>query len=211
MAHPLSMNHYSNYTMTLTGEGHVMAAPDLAVIRLGVQTTGTNLSQIQPENAQISQRIIQALRQAGVSEIKTFQYSIDRLFEYVDGRQIDKGYSVRNILEIQTSTMDQIGNIIDTAVTAGANVVQSISFELSDPDHYYEQALNLAVDSAIQKAKTISSNLRIRLNPIPIRIIEGSAPTFPRQQLQHDVAATPILPGDLKIEAFVTADFIYTK
>ena len=213
MAQPLSsVNYYPHHAMTLTGLGHVMATPDLAVIRLGVQTTGYNLSEIQPENAQISQRVIQALRQAGITEIKTIQYSIDKVYEYEAGKQIDKGYSVRNILEIKTSNIDQVGNIIDTAVTMGSNIVISISFELSDPELYYEQALNLAVDNAIQKAKTISTNLHVRLNPIPIRIIEGSSDSpFPRQQLQYDVAATPILPGDLKIEAFVTADFFYTK
>ena len=211
MAQPLSMNHYPNCTMTLTGQSHVMAAPDLAVIRLGVQTTGFNLPQIQSENAQISQRVLQALSQAGVTEIKTIQYSINKIYEYEDGKQIDKGYSVQNILEIQTNNIDQTGNIIDTAVNAGANVVISISFELSDPALYYEQALNLAIDNAVQKAKSISSNLYIRLNPIPIRIVDGSALPIPLQQVQRDVAATPIIPGDLRIEAFVTADFIYAK
>ncbi|WP_069998080.1 SIMPL domain-containing protein [Cellulosilyticum sp. I15G10I2] len=212
MAQPLSMNHCSNSNnMTLNGQGHVMATPDLAVIHLGVQTTGPDLSEIQSENARISQRVIQSLRQAGVTEIKTIQYAINKLYEYENGRQIDKGYSVRNILEIKTPNMDEVGNIIDTAVNMGANVVLFISFELSEPELYYQQALNLAVDQAIQKARTISENLRIRLNPIPIRIIEGSAPSIPRQQFYQEVAATPILPGDLRIEAFVTADFCYAK
>lgn len=211
MAQPISMNHCSSSTMTLTGQGHVMAAPDLAVIRLGVETTGYSLSEIQSENARISQRVIQALSQADITEIKTIQYAIDKRYEYEDGRQIDKGYSVRNILEIKTNNMDEVGNIIDTAVNVGANIVLSISFELSEPERYYQQALNLAVDQAIQKARTISENLHTRLNPIPIRIIEGSTPSIPRQQFQHEVAATPILPGDLRIEAFITADFCYAK
>ncbi|MDF2593731.1 MAG: hypothetical protein K0R69_72 [Clostridia bacterium] len=211
MPQPLAMNHPSNQTMTLSGQGHVTATPDLAVIRLGVETTGYNLPEIQSENAQISQRVIESLNQAGVTDIKTFQYSINKLYEYEEGKQIDKGYSVQNILEIKTNDIDQAGNIIDTAVNRGANIVISISFELSEPELYYERALNFAVDNAIQKAKAISANLHIRLNPIPIRIIENSAPSFPMKQLQFEVAATPILPGDLKIEAFVTADFFYTK
>lgn len=211
MAQALSMNHYPNYTMTLTGQGVVIATPDLAVIYLGVQTTGSNLSQMQSENAQISQRLIEALNEIGVTEIKTIQYAIDKMYEYEDGKQIDAGYSVRNILEIKTSNINEVGNIIDTAVNTGANIVLSVSFTLSDPTFYYQQALNLAVDHAIQKAKTISTNLNVRLNSIPIRIIEGASSAIPMQQLQYSVATTPILPGDLNIEAFVNADFLYMK
>jgi uncharacterized protein YggE len=92
----------------------------------------------------------------------------------------------------------------------GANVVESISFELSDPQLYYQRALNLAVENAIQKAKSITANLHIRLTPVPIRIIEGSTLPVPMQQLQREAAATPIMPGELRIGAFVTADFQYS-
>lgn len=211
MTESLSNNSYPRHTMSLTGQGHVTVTPDLAVIRLGVQTTGYNLSQIQTENARISQRIIQALSQAGITDLKTMQYSIDKIYEYADGKQIDKGYSVQNILEIKTNNINQVGNIIDLAVKMGSNIVLSISFELSEPGLYYQHALNLAVNNAIEKAKTISTNLHIGLNPIPIRIIEGNAPPVPMQQFQRDIAATPIVPGNLRIEAFVTADFFYSE
>ncbi len=211
MAQAPSSNHYITSTMTLFGQGHVSTTPDLAVIRLGVQTTGSNLSQIQPENAQITQRVIQALLEANITDIRTIQYTIDKVYEYEDGRQIDKGYAVQNILEIRTNQIEQVGSIVDTAVNMGANVVSSISFVLSEPELYYKQALNLAVEDAIQKAKAISATLHVRLNPIPIRIIEGSTLPAPMQKLQFDVATTPIISGDISIEAFITADFLYTK
>lgn len=209
MAHSLSVNHCPNYTMTLTGKGHVTATPDLAVIRLGVETTGYNLTQIQSENAQISQRVIQAVSQYEITDIKTVQYLIDKRYEYQDGNQIDKGYSVRHILEIKTGNIDEAGMIIDTAVNMGANIVESVSFELSDPDMYYQHALNLAVNQAMEKAQSISSNIHIRLNPIPIRIVEDSAAPIPMLGFQRADTATPIIPGELRIEASVTADFAY--
>lgn len=209
MAQSLTGNNYSNHTMTLNGQGQIMATPDLAVIRLGVQTSGYDLTQIQSENAQIIQRIIQTLSQAGIADIKTIQYKIDKLYEYKDGNRIDKGYSVRNILEIRTNDIYQAGDIIDTAVNMGSNVVESISFELSEPELYYQYALNMAVENAIQKAKSISTNLHQKLNPIPIRIIEGGSSPIPMQQFQREAAATPIVPGQLKIEASISADFLY--
>lgn len=208
MAQTYSVDQDLRNIMSLTGQGQVAVQPDTAVIHLGVQTTGMNLTEIQAENARISQNIIQALGQTPGTEIKTYQYTIEKLYEYKEGEQIDNGYSVRHILEIRTSALDQVGNIIDTAVKMGANIVDFISFELSEPDPYYQHALNLAVDNAIQKARSIASNLRIRLNPVPIRITENTASPVPMQQFQREVA-TPIIPGQIKITAVITAEFSY--
>jgi len=69
-------------TMTLTGQGQVTIIPDMAVIRLGVEQTGTNLAAVQSQNAQISQAVLETLRRMGIREVKTFQYTIDKYYEY---------------------------------------------------------------------------------------------------------------------------------
>lgn len=204
-----SDNNLHNRTMTLTGQGQITTVPNIAVIRLGVQTTGENLVDIQSENAQIAQVIIQALQRMGISDIKTFQYSIDKLYDYENGRQIDRGYSVRNILEIRTTNLDMAGNIIDTAVNLGANVVDLISFDVANREYYYQQALNMAIMNAMQKAKSISINLGIPADPAPIRIVENSVTPIQPYFRQELAATTPIMPGNIKIEASVTVDFSF--
>lgn len=195
-------------TMTLTGQGQVTAVPDIAIIHLGVQTTGENLTAIQSENARVTQSIIQALQRMGVNNIKTFQYTIDKIYDFENGRQIDRGFSVRNILEIRTNNLDSVGSIIDTAVGLGANVVDLISFDVSNREYYYQQALNIAVRNAIQKSKSIAMNLNISTDPIPVNIVENSV--MPIQPFRRELAATtPIMPGNILIEASVTVDFEY--
>lgn len=79
-------NRKSNI-MTLLGNGRITAIPDVAVLRLGVQTESENLTYAQGENARISQDVLEALNNMGVTDIKTFQYNIDRIFDYVDGKE----------------------------------------------------------------------------------------------------------------------------
>lgn len=201
-------NNIHNKIMTLTGHGQMSVAPDIAIIRLGVQTTGENLAQIQADNARSSQAIIQVLQRMGITEIKTFQYSIDKVYDYVEGRQIDRGYSVRNILEIRTNNLDAVGTIIDASVNAGANIVDLISFDLSNREYYYQQALNMAIMNAIQKANSITMNLGLSSSPVPVKIVENTAMPFLPVQREF-VAATPIIPGTLNVEANVTVDFAY--
>ncbi|MDF2942175.1 MAG: hypothetical protein K0S01_1033 [Herbinix sp.] len=198
--------------MTLTGKGQVTALPDLAILRLGVQTTGDNLTDAQSENARISQNVINALKQLGITDLKTYQYTIEMLYDYQNGARIDKGYSVRNVFEIRTSNLGLVGTIIDTAVNYGANVVEFVNFEVSNPDLYYQEALNLAINDAYHKAKSISSNLRIMVNPIPTMITENSTPPTPFSSIflaREGAFTTPIEPGNKQIEAAVTVEFTY--
>jgi hypothetical protein len=196
-------------SMTLTGQGQVTAMPDIAVIRLGVELTGADLTSVQSQNAMMSQAVLDALDRLGISDVRTFQYTVDKFYEYDNGTPVFTGYTVRNILEFRTKDMDRLGAVVDEAVNAGANVVDLISFEVTDPEHYYRQALNLAVSDAIEKAKAISENLGVRVESVPVNITETSTLSRPPQPFQRELAATPIVPGSLTIEANITAEFLY--
>ncbi len=196
-------------SMTLSGQGQVAALPDQAIIHLGVQTTGFDLTTMQAENARAIEAVTQALRAMGVSDIKTAQYSIDKNYIFENGRQIDRGYTIRNILEIRTNQIDDVGRIIDTAVMMGANRVDFIAFDLSDRDSYYRQALNLALKDAQQKAVSIARSMGIQADSIPIRIVENSSLPIQPLQFQREAAGTQIMPGPLVIEASITAEFLY--
>lgn len=203
--------HRKCNSMTVTGKGAVTAVPDLAILRLGVQTTEPNLAQIQSENAAISQNILHSLHQMGITDIKTFQYQIERVFDFENGVRIDRGFSVRNLLEIRTNQLDLVGAIIDTAVNNGANLVELISFEVSGTDEYYLEALSLALMNAMQKAMSMADDFGVPLDPVPIKIVENSSPPVPyaRTFLGEDALVTPIVPGTTRIEATVTVEFIY--
>lgn len=201
----------NNNTIIVNGDGQVTAIPDIAVIRLGVQTNGENLADIQSDNARISQTVLQALDQYSLTDIRTFQYQVNKVFEYEDGKQIDRGYSVRNIFELRSDNMDQVGMIIDTAVSSGANVVELIEFEVSDADSYYLESLKLALDNGYQKAYTIAESLGIDKEPIPVKITESSTLTIPPRPFiaREGAFATPIEPGSEQIEASVIMEFRY--
>jgi len=202
----------SNNVIIVNGDGRISAVPDIAVIRLGVQTNGENLTEIQAENARISQTVLDSLEQYSLIDVRTFQYQINKIFEYEDSRQIDRGFSVRNIFELRTDNIDQVGMIIDTAVSNGANIVELIEFELSDANLYYLEALKLALNNAYQKAYTIADSLGIQNEPIPIKVTESSTLAIPPRPFiarEGGVFVTPIEPGSEQIEASVIMEFKY--
>ena len=209
---PNSREESSVRKMVLTGTGQIKADPDIAILRLGVQTNGEDVTKAQSDNAMISQNVLDAIKELGVSDIKTFQYQIEKVYDYENGQRIDRGYSVRNIFEIRTADLENVGSIIDTAVNNGANVVDLITFDVANPDAYYQQALTLALNNAFQKAKTLTSSLRIMFNAVPIKITENTpsvTPFSPVFAARGEAYTTPVEAGTKQIDASITVEFAY--
>lgn len=144
-------------------------------------------------------------------DIKTESYYIIPEYDYVDGRKIFRGYRVNNNLSIIIRDIEETGKIIDASVEAGANVVNNISFEAADPDKYSREALNLAIQDAIGKAKEIGKTLNVEVNNTPIRIDEEkpSYASIERTYLDTLKVTTPVMPGTLEFRAVANAIFSY--
>lgn len=199
------------------GEGSVSVKPDIAQISIGVTTEDKQLETAQQENARITQQVIDVIKSMGVTskDIQTQVYDIQPQYDYIEGRQVFRGYRVINILKVVVRDLEKVGVIIDAAVKAGANTVNNISFTVSDQRRYYEQALRLAIEDAQKKAFAVGDKLKVRINPVPVNITEQSVnvgiPFSPMVLKASTEAATPIEAGENEIMARIEAIFIYTE
>jgi len=204
-----------SHTIEVTGEGVISAAPQKAVIVLGVITENVSLTAAQTENASAVTQIIEALLKLSIPKenIQTTQYSIDIQYNYEDGKQIFRGYRVTHLLQLTIDKIDLIGLIVDTAVKNGANTVSNIQFTLAHPEIAYNEALSIAIKNSVFKANVIAKTLGVTLHPDPCLIQEISRTQEPVPFLATSFtksAATPIQPGELKIFASVRATFTYS-
>lgn len=202
--------------MILEGTGIVKAMPDIAVVILGVVTEGTELRIVQQENAEKVQSIIDSLIRSGVDrkDIETESYSIVPQYDYIEGRQVFKGYRVTNNLKITVRNVEEVGRIIDTAVANGANIVSSVNFVVSNPSYYYKIALSRAIMDAVSKAVSTERTLNIIIDKTPIDISEESTDrgvVIERRELTAPAVSTPIIGGEVEIVAKVKAVFNYRK
>ncbi|MGG0716532.1 SIMPL domain-containing protein [Robertmurraya massiliosenegalensis] len=195
------------------GEGSVTVQPDRASIKLGVEIEDKELRKAQSENAEKISAIIDALHQIGISaeQIQTDNFTIYPMYDYVDGKQVFRGYRVEHLLQITVSEIGNVGLVVDTAVEHGANRVSNISFQVSNPSEVYQIALRKAVEDAIQKAQTIANTLNINIVPTPKNITEektavrAPAPLYEVQMVK--AASTEIEPGTQDLRAVVSAIF----
>lgn len=207
---------FNQNTMMVEGNGTVTAIPDQALIKIGIITEATNVIDAQTQNSSISNQVIEALKRSGIptENLRTAQYSVQPIYQYVEGKTILKGYEVRHLLEVQLNDLTKIGAVLNIATENGANQIQDVIFKSSKPETAYRKALQIATVDAIGKANEIAKTLHVQLNEIPIKIEEKSTPLYEPKQMEKMVLSStsesvPIQLGELKYTATIKAVFGY--
>jgi hypothetical protein len=212
-------------TIAVTGYAEVLAQPDTAVLRLGVETQDASAKAAAEANAKASQAVVDAVKKLGISaeNIQTAWYNIFPIYEEPSPRgEPNKppqvvAYRVTNTVTVHLrGIVAKAGDVIDAALEAGANRVEGLSFELKAKDKFVQQAVRRAVQDAKRKAQTIAQALGVRLGE-PILASEGYAYQIVQEapQFRMDRAAgfggTPISPGTVQVTANVVVRFSFSS
>jgi uncharacterized protein YggE len=204
-------------TLQVTGTGTVSAAPDQALLLLGVVTQATTAADATSQNAAAMSSVLGALNNAGISSesIETVSYSLTPVYENTQtqtgpGKII--GYAVRNAIQVTVTDLASVGKVLDTAIGAGINEVQSVTFTLSKAtlSSLEKQATQLAVQDADSQAKAVASSLGISLiGPISVSPGYTFQPTVERYMAASQ-PTTPIQPGTLQVAATVQVTYAFS-
>jgi uncharacterized protein len=197
-------------TLVVRGDGEVMAKPDVAYATVGVITEGKRAQDAAQANTALTQRIIDALRKQGIAEkdTQTSNYSVQPRYENRPNREpVIVGYQVSNQVRATVRDLVKVGAVIDAALEAGANNVYGVTFGLQERERYTSDALTAAVQEARRKAETLARAAGVRLLGV-VQIQEGGSVRVPmlqdRMEFAARGAATPIVPGELTVNASVT-------
>jgi uncharacterized protein len=190
--------------ITVTGTGEVPAVPDEAEFSLGVSTKGTNARAALAANSAQTQKLLDALRSAGVAgaDVKTQDVSVGRDYD------ADGGYTARNAVSVRIRELDRAGAVLDAASRAGANEVYGPALGRSDRTAFEAKALKEAVANARERAEALADAAGVSLGEVTA-IVETGPPDGPvwAADMARTAAKVPIEPGREQISATVTVTF----
>lgn len=205
--------------LEVSGVGEVEVAPDQATLNFAVETSASTSQEAARLNAETMEQVITALVAAGVprEEIETRNFSVYPEYEH-DPEGNDprvRGYRVTNQVAFETTRLESIGSLIDTALAAGANRVDGISFGLSDPQEAQAEALREAVQQARASAETLAQALGVPLGELLYATSsENPVRPMPMAVMARDLSVgeaqafdTPIQPGQQTVQARVALVF----
>jgi uncharacterized protein YggE len=199
--------------ISVTGHGNVSAIPDYVQLQVEVITKGKEVSKATQDNAETTSHVIQSILALGIEreDIQTASYTISPKYDYIDGKQLFRGYEVTNAISVKVRNISQVGTLIDTAVKNGANSMSGLQFKLENPDFYYQRALIIAYENAQMKANTIAETMHLHMPPQPIEIVEESMaePVLFKTAMANQNITTPIETGLITISAVLRVKFRY--
>jgi len=211
-------------TVLVRGEAEVEVAPDLARIQLGVTAQSEEAADAQQQVSETAQRVLDALAEEGITErdIRTTGITLYPVYDHRprpvpqqedDGTPRVVGYRASNSVTVRVTDLTKVGQVIDRAIGAGANNVDSLQLTVSDESAARQEALRGAVGDAAGKARAIAESLGRTLGEV-VEVQEGGASVSPMfletaQAMVRSQAAvdTPVAGGTVTVRAQVTVRY----
>jgi uncharacterized protein len=197
----VTVNMNNDQGIWVSGEGKLTVVPDIATINMGVYAENEKVVDAQSEAAQAIENVMNVLTSNGIEEkdIKTTHYSISQVTRWDNIKQesVVTGYRVSNMISVKIRDVEKAGAVID-AVTAAAGDntrINGISFSVDNPEQYYAEAREKAVEDAEAKAEQMAQLTGVELGK-PVYITENSSsPVYPYPVYrEYDMAAGEAVP-----------------
>jgi uncharacterized protein YggE len=146
-------------TVQVSGAATINVVPDRVLIELGVQSNGVTPTAVQAANSEAMQAVMAALAAQGIEakDIATDIYVIEPIYEDYDSLDI-KGYRINNTIAITLREVQQTSPVLAAALEAGANQVVNVEFYTSELRKYRDQARDLAMKAATEKAEALATS-----------------------------------------------------
>jgi uncharacterized protein YggE len=208
--------------LMVTGMGEARIQTDRGRIEFMVETQAPTARQAAVQNAELMDRVMRSLRDAGgqTTTVETGGYSLEPVYRYPSREQpreipVIEAYRAVNHVRVRADDVTRVGPLIDAGIGAGANRVASLTFEAKDPEPARMEALRQAVAKARAEAQTVAAALGDSLGRAlevhtssdygsPV-INSGMMGRAAPEEMQ--VAPTPVAPGEQIVRANVTIKF----
>ncbi len=197
--------------ISVSGQGKVYAKPDVAVLVLGVENRGAKISDIVKDSTDKMNKIIKDIKDSGVDEkdIQTTQYTITPEYNWTEkAGRIFVGYVLTQQVTVKIRDFEKVGNILDKAITDGANAIGDLRFTIDSPEKAQAEARQKAIAQAKEKAQTLAKQSGLKIVKL-INVFEGGYYPQPVYGKGGGVAmesanvAPQIQPGQMDIDSTV--------
>jgi uncharacterized protein YggE len=201
--------------LSTSGQGEAKVTPDRASVMVNVQTRAVTATAAAADNASRTRAVLDAIGKLGLSkeQLGTEGYTVypEMQYDKNGGSPKVSGYVVTNTVHAETKRPEQAGAIVDAALSAGANLINSLSFYASSIDEARRQAIAAAVASARADAEAMARAAGGTLGSL-IELSTGG-PTVPPRPM-YDMAIrsksvmqveTPVNPGQQTVTVYVQA------
>lgn len=197
--------------LNVTGTGTVYLTPDIAYVYIGVHTEDADISAAVEENNRQTQAVVDALLGMGIAagDIQTSNFSLwgSQQYDPVTGMYTEIIYMVDNTVYVTVRDLEALPQVLDAAIAAGANNINSLQFDVADKSAGLQEARRLAMENAASLADELAQNAGLELGEIQTLSYSDSLPVYYGYGMggggEGGGAPTPISPGQLPLTVYL--------
>jgi uncharacterized protein YggE len=201
--------------LDVTATGEVTRVPDIAIISAGVVTRSPTASGAIQDASERMQRVLEALKRAGVAErdVQTGSVSLNPEYRYPENQAPQLvGYAASNSVTIKFRDVRSSGKILDALVAQGANQINGPSLTIDKPDAALDEARSKAIAIGRARAELYARSLGLHVARV-VSVGESGGyavppPSPPMPMMARmEAASSKIEPGEQKLEVTLQMTF----
>ncbi len=199
--------------ITVTGEGRVATAPDMATITLGVTHQAKEARRAMDATSDATGKMLDRLTGLGIAprDMQTSNLTLNPIWSNrstsMSGSSEITGFVAANTVFVRLRDLRSLGAVMDAVIDDGANNFNGLRFSLQNPDPLIDKARTLAVADALARAKLLTTAAGVRLGAVLSMAEHGSG----RPQMLEMSAArggdVPVAAGEVSVSATVSMVF----
>lgn len=225
-----------SHGLVASGSGKVTAAPDTAVVNIGVETRNAQPKLAVELNNQEMTKLVASLKALGIADADLQTSNFNIRFERIEHwppvpaapaapagkavavaeapkpepQAVDGVFVVTNTLSVTVRDLSKLGDALSSATAAGANSVWGVDFRINEPEPLLAQARDKAVADALEKAKRLAAAAGVKVGPL-LSIEEsgrgGPMPVGAMFGERMAKSSVPIEAGSMEVSADVVVRF----
>ncbi len=225
----LVVKTYADYTnprtISIVGSGEVLAVPNISTINLTIRASNVNndTKTLQDEVAKKADKVFEKLRELEIQEkdIQTTNYSVNPKYNYKDGSSNIVGYEASENINVKVRNTENVAKVLNILAEEKITEVYGPNFEIDNVENLKNEARNLAIKDAKEKAKDLSKSLGVKIKKIVSYYDneENEIPNIPMYSAKMDIMSASagsvlrnanIAEGEQKINSNITITFQIT-
>lgn len=215
-ASPAAIASADGTLLNVSSNAEASRVPDIATLSAGVVTEAAEGNTAMRQNAQQMDKVVAALRAAGIAErdVQTSGINLGPRYHYGD-KQPPKitGYQASNTVSVKVRDITRLGKVLDALAAQGANQINGPSFEIDQPEPVRDEARLKALKQAQDRAQTYAKALGLQVRRVvsisenggggfrPVMMAARSAPLAAAEM------DTPVSPGETTVS--VNLDVVF--
>jgi|WetSurMetagenome_2_1015567.scaffolds.fasta_scaffold29481_2 uncharacterized protein len=158
----------------VNGEAVVKVQPDKIVIDFGIETWDKDIMIAKQKNNEIMKKAMTVIKESGIpdKDIQTDYLSVEPRYDDSYEKKDFIGYFIRNTFVVTLSDPGKVEDLVSKVLQSGVNYIHGINFQTTELKKYREQARDLALNAAKEKAEKMAGALGQSIGD-PLQISEG--------------------------------------